>query len=128
MDIKTTIIITVVCSALLSSSVAAPFQQAETCSDLKKIWQRDVMTALLSNAAVQEIDLPPKEREERDKTLCVLLKYSLQCVFQLNLPMGDKFCEAIKEHEKPDKEHQRMLYDFILKHLQPLSLDDDTGY
>ena len=46
MDIKIIIFITVACSALLSSSVAVSFQQAETCSSLKKIWQHDIMTLL----------------------------------------------------------------------------------
>ena len=81
---------------------------------------------LFSNAANQEINLSPEEREERDKALCPLLKYSFQCMLHVNIPLGDKLCEAIKEREKPDEQNQRKLYDFILKHLQEIKFD--TGY
>ena len=78
---------------------------------------------LLSGAAsIQELDLPPKEQKERDKTRCELLMYGFKFVFHLNLPTDQKFCEAFREREKPDPGHQKTLYDFILMHLKALNL------
>ena len=126
MDVRTLIVITVILSTLPSTFVAAPFRQAKTGLNLKTFWQNELFSG---EAAVQEVDLSPEEQKERDKMLCNLLMYGYKFVFQVNLPMDEKFCEAFREHEKPDAGHQKMLYDFILKHLQPISLDNDgTGY
>ena len=126
MDLKSLIKITVVLFSLPSTFVAAPFQQAKfTGLDLKTPW----LNKLLSS--IQEVDLLPEERKERDKTLCNLLMYGFKFVFKMNIPTDEKFCEAFREHEKPDSDHQKKLYDFILRHLKVLtpSLDNDVpGY
>ena len=121
MDLRKLIVITVILCALPSTFVAAPFQQAKNSNlNLKSYWQNELLSG---KAAIQEVDLSPEEQKERDKTLCNLLMYGFKFVFHLNLPMNEKFCEAFREHEKPDASHQKMLYDFILKHLNTLGFE-----
>ncbi len=116
--------ITIILSALPSTFVAAPFRQARETG--MKFWQNDLLSSKAA-AGIEEVDLSPEEQKERDKTLCNLLMYGFKFVFHLNLPTDKKFCEGFREHEKPDAGHQKMLYDFILKHLMKLSLDNDMA-
>lgn len=112
------IMITVLCSLLISNSVAAPFQP-RTGLDLRTFWYHKPIIS--SKVAAHNEDVLPDNTKERDKTLCGLLKHAFHFVFHLNIPF-DNYCGAIREREKPDESHQKRLYDFILKHLKTLDV------
>ena len=107
------IMIVVLCSLLISNSVAAPFQ-ARTGLDLRTFRYHEPIIS--SKVAAQNEDVLPDNTKERDKILCGLLKHAFDFVFHLNIPF-DKYCGAIRQREKSDDSHQKRLYDFILKHL-----------
>ena len=115
--------IIVIFSALPSTFVAAPFKTAGL-----KYWQNELLSGKPA-ASIQEVDVSPEEQKKRDETLCDLLMHVYKFAFHLNLPTDKKFCEVFREHEKPDPDHQKKLYDFILKHLMKLNFDSDgPGY
>ena len=115
--------IIVIFSAIPSTFVAVPFETAGL-----KYWQNELLSGKAA-ASIQEVDVSPEEQKKRDETLCHLLMHVFKFVFHMNLPTDKKFCEVFREHEKPDPDHQKRLYDFILKHLMKLNFDSDgPGY
>lgn len=119
-------VITIVFSVVPLSAVGAPFQHDKIDCDPTN-WPH--LITPLSDAASQKSNLSPKEKEERDKTLCKFLRYAYQCVFGINISVDEKFCESTKERESPNESHQKRLYDFILKHLQGIHFSDNSiGY
>ena len=123
MDPRAFVMIIVIFSALPSTFVAAPFKTAGL-----KYLQNELLSGKAA-ASIQEVDVSPEEQKKRDEKLCDLLMHVFKFVFHMNLPTDKKFCEVFREHEKPDPDHQKRLYDFILKHLMNLNFDnDDPGY